>query len=358
MMNQQPDQLALSIGMQLSAAREQQGLTHKAVGRQLKLPASVIEALENDHTDNIPMVYLKGYLRSYARLLELDEDSLCANVQLDKGQAQRTPTLRPALPSGGDYSWLESTGKVASYLVVTAFVVAPLVWWFTQGAVRLSFDESLVSSQSEAQPIASSVSNSGGANDNQSANARQPADSHLQASAAPFLSLRNNNNDSNQDNDQTASQPAAASEPIIDLGLTVDREGAEENSLIPPEQETLDQSPSSAEAGSLSDDSQLAVEAIDPEMDQLRIQMLNESWVEITAADGQRLEYDLLSAGRIKTYTGKGPFKLLFGQASAVELFLNNEHIDLSPYTRGNVASTTLASNRSVEADDNSTDGD
>lgn len=365
MMNQQPDQPALSVGMQLRAAREQQGLTHKAVGRQLKLPVSVIEALESDCTSNIPTVYLKGYLRGYARLLELDEQSLCANVQLDKNQMQDTPALRPALPTGGDYSWLESTGKVASYLVVTAFVVAPLVWWFTQGAVRLSFDESLVSSQSESQPIASSVLNTGGANGNQSTDTRQPADSHLQASAAPFLSLRNSNNDSNQSNGQTASQPAVAAEPIVDLGLTVDQSDVQENSLTPPGQSSLnvdtgslpnDEQLVSASTSNVSDDSQLFVQTIDPDMDQLRIQMLNESWVEITAADGQRLEYDLLSAGRIKTYTGKGPFKLLFGQASAVELFLNDEHVDLSPYTRGNVASTTLASNRSV--DDSSTDGD
>lgn len=370
MMNQQPDQPAHSIGIQLRAAREQQGLTHKEVGRQLKLPASVIESLEDDRTGKIPTVYVKGYVRSYARLLELDEHSLCARLDLSENETQSTPALRPALPTGGNYSWLESTGKVAGYLVVTAFVVAPLVWWFTQGAVRLSFDESLVSSQSEAQPIASGVSNTDGSNDNQSANGGQSADSHLQASAAPFLSLRNNDNN----NAEAITQPATSTDAIIDLGLTIDQAddgldaqssaNIDTDSSIPDEQATvqLTNPDINSDSGNDPQNDLSNVQVIDPDMDQLRIQMLNESWVEITAADGERLEYDLLSAGRIKTYAGKGPFKLLFGQASAVELFLNDEHVDLSPYTRGNVASTTLASNRSssgsdIPSDNSSNDG-
>ncbi len=323
MMNQQADQSALTMGVQLRAARERQGLSQKDVARQLRLPLTVIAALEEDRTQQIPMVYLKGYLRSYARFLELDEQQLCTGM----ADQQKVPELRLALPHGRNYSWLEHTGKVAGYLVVTAFVVAPLVWWFTQGAVRLSFDESLVSSQ---QPVATSQSDrQPGQIDNQAGNTDTPDNNHLQASAAPFPSLRSSGN-----NDQP---------PILD---TV----AAESLLSEPEQpDNLVEAVASADDSAQQDQPQtepVAEVLPDSGFDQLRIQMLNDSWVEITAADGERLEYDLLSTGRIKSYSGKAPFKLLFGRASAVELFLNNDLIDLSPYTRGNVASTTLASNR------------
>lgn len=335
MMNQQPDESTQTIGMQLRVAREQLGLSQKEAGRQLKLPASLIQALEEDNTAHMSSVYLKGYLRSYARLLELNESDLCASL----AEGQSVPLLQPALPSRGSYTWLESTGKVAGYLVVTAFVVAPLVWWFTQGAVRLSFDEGLVSSQQNT-PVNTGQTGSTGADPAAGSTA---GDAHLQASAAPFISLRNN-----------------------EANRAVNAEGADNDTVtdalagdIPDAQTAADQPDSPASGESVDGESEAlaattevtAEEAVDPDADQLRLQMLNDSWVEITDADGQRLEYDLLSAGRIKSYAGKAPFKLLFGRASAVELFLNNEHIDLSPYTRGNVASTTLASNRASAAE-------
>ncbi len=317
MTNQQVEQPAPSIGMQLRAAREQQGLTHKEVGRQLKLPASLIEALEDDRTDDIAPVYLNGYLRSYSRLLQLDVQGMNSTVV----NAGSVPELQLALPAGRGYTWLEHAGKVAGYLVVTAFVVAPLVWWFTQGAVRLSFDESLVSANQDV-PLSINAQASGD-NQNESgaadqANEDTPAeDAHLQASAAPFIALRN-----------TETQPVPA-EPMQDDVVMDDVEQSIDSSI--------------ADDGQVEEQPEAAVG-----MDQLRLHMLNDSWVEITDADGERLEYDLLSAGRVRAYAGKAPFRLLFGRASAVELYLNDEYIDMSPYTRGNVANTTLASNRPV----------
>lgn len=352
MTNQQPDQTATTIGMRLRTAREQQGLTLKDVGRQLKLPANLIEALETDRTGSIAPVYLKGYLRSYARFLDLDEQPLCA--ELPAGQTA-SPSLQPALPSGSSYTWLESTGKVAGYLVVTAFVVAPLVWWFTQGAVRLSFDENLV----ESQPLSQQAASLPASNDPALLNAERPDagaganDAHVQASAAPFLSLRNtdNGNDNGEAVDQADAQtdaPPAAQTDGADTGPLTETTaiGTGTDGQSPAQQSTGDQTDINAAATDAPADD--ATFAADTDGDRLRLQMLNDSWVEITDADGQRLEYDLLSAGRIKSYAGKAPFKLLFGRASAVELYLNDQYVDLSPYTRGNVASTTLASNRSA----------
>ncbi len=317
MTNQQVEQPAPSIGMQLRAAREQQGLSHKEVGRQLKLPASLIETLEDDRTEGIAPVYLKGYLHSYTRLLGLDEQQVCGNLV----KAKRTPRLQPALPTGRGYSWLENAGKVAGYLVVTAFVVAPLVWWFTQGAVRLSFDESLVSADQNVPLSINAQTTDDSTNEQAQENQQAAGDTHLQASAAPFISLRNSGVDAHSTSVET---------PPEDIILSDDEQVDTVADLNDPEQQNTGQTMT------MSDN------------DQLRLHMLNDSWVEITDADGERLEYDLLNAGRVRSYTGKAPFRLLFGRASAVELYLNDEYIDMSPFTRGNVANTTLASNRPV----------
>jgi cytoskeleton protein RodZ len=55
------------------------------------------------------------------------------------------------------------------------------------------------------------------------------------------------------------------------------------------------------------------------------------------------LELDLIRAGHERTYSGSGPFQVMLGRASAVELTLDGEPVDLAPHTNGNVARLTLA---------------
>ena len=66
-----------SIGAQLAAARKARNLDIDRVARELKLDAAVIEALENDDSAALPAaIFVKGYLRSYARLVGLPEHRL------------------------------------------------------------------------------------------------------------------------------------------------------------------------------------------------------------------------------------------------------------------------------------------
>jgi cytoskeleton protein RodZ len=77
------------------------------------------------------------------------------------------------------------------------------------------------------------------------------------------------------------------------------------------------------------------------QQDLLNLKVSADSWVEITDADGLKLEMDLLRAGSEKNYQGQAPFKLVFGRASAVRLSLNGEAIDLVPFTKGDVIQLT-----------------
>jgi cytoskeleton protein RodZ len=61
------------------------------------------------------------------------------------------------------------------------------------------------------------------------------------------------------------------------------------------------------------------------------------------------MELDLIRAGHERAYSGAGPFQVMLGRASAVELTLDGEPVDLVPYTRGNVARLTLAKEPAVD---------
>jgi len=69
-----------SIGARLSAARTERKLDRRVVANELNLDVSMIEALENDDEAALPAaIFVKGYLRNYARLVGLPEDEIVSD---------------------------------------------------------------------------------------------------------------------------------------------------------------------------------------------------------------------------------------------------------------------------------------
>lgn len=68
-----------SIGRRLAAARKERGLEIETVARELKLDAAMVRALEADDRAVLPApIFVQGYLRSYARLLDLPVEEMVA----------------------------------------------------------------------------------------------------------------------------------------------------------------------------------------------------------------------------------------------------------------------------------------
>ena len=78
------------------------------------------------------------------------------------------------------------------------------------------------------------------------------------------------------------------------------------------------------------------------ETQHLRIETSADTWIEVLDAAGRQLEMDLLRAGTSREYRGKAPLRVMLGRASAVEVWFNDQEVDLAAHTRGNVARITL----------------
>ena len=75
--------LSLTLGQKLKAAREEKGLSVGDVSGHLKLSVKQVEALENNAFERLPnAVFIRGFLRSYAKFLKIDEQSIIQ--ELDK----------------------------------------------------------------------------------------------------------------------------------------------------------------------------------------------------------------------------------------------------------------------------------
>ena len=126
---QAADRYAQGCGSVLRVARERAGLTLQEVGGQLKMPVRVLQALEDENWEMLGApVFVRGQLRSYARLLKVDLDPYMATVQL---QPVRPADLVSRSHTPRYQRIIESVARRAVYVVITAAIAVP-VWVATQ----------------------------------------------------------------------------------------------------------------------------------------------------------------------------------------------------------------------------------
>lgn len=82
------------LGALLRSERENRGLSHEQVAQITRLRKRFLEALENEEWENLPpSVFVKGFIKSYAKALGLDEGKL-----LDLYKSTVPDNVAPPIP--------------------------------------------------------------------------------------------------------------------------------------------------------------------------------------------------------------------------------------------------------------------
>lgn len=107
-------------GQMLAESRAQKNLSIAEVAQQLKLSTGQIEALEADAYERLPgPVFVRGFVRNYARLLELDGEALVAALSLQHESAPPSATVPHShnipFPEQRPFRW---RGYVAALLIL------------------------------------------------------------------------------------------------------------------------------------------------------------------------------------------------------------------------------------------------
>ena len=85
-----------SVAEQLRCAREEQKLDIYQVAEITKIKTDHIRALESGHYDTFSApVYIRGFVRTYARVLKLDESQVVADLEAELGQTEKFRELPP-----------------------------------------------------------------------------------------------------------------------------------------------------------------------------------------------------------------------------------------------------------------------
>lgn len=124
-----PDQPRRSPGAELKRAREAKKLSLDAVSENTGIPRSVLQALEEDDWARLDApVYVRGYLRKYARLLELDGEDLVAGYEAAAlpSDPEIHSYVSEHLPVQRNVGWLL---PVTSIIVVAVIVLVGLWGW-------------------------------------------------------------------------------------------------------------------------------------------------------------------------------------------------------------------------------------
>jgi cytoskeleton protein RodZ len=300
------------IGGELRQARLNAGMSTNDISRQLHLSTLLIEDLEQGRVDRLSPLYRRGYITNYARALGLDPHPLLEQVSGEDTQ----PELREVLPvSKRDWKF-ERYLRIATYALVTTVIVPPLLYFFIEGGSRI-MERDPASAGGEASLSAESAN----------------GDQHSRNRIARALALDENANgrDSAEVGHVSASAlPLGPVRPLRDSALP---EPGDATDLLAPAADLLE---IAAEDGRAAEQ-------------ELAVELLEDSWIEIHAAGGQRLEYDLLRAGEVRSYRGEAPFQLLLGRASAVRLKLDGELVTYEGHDRGDVARLQLLAGGEVE---------
>ncbi len=283
--------LRIRLGRQLQALRDSRGLDIPQCGEALRLPVRILRKLEAGDYDGIDHgVYLRNYLETYGAYLGMPEAELHAAVDALAPREDKPQLVSTGGISRSHYMWQRYT-TAATYVVLTAVIVVPLVWLGMKGGLdrELTHLEPLNSAPVAKQELAldatdgdrsapddavavSETSSQGGSRGHDD---ERP----LMASMAPFSAL-----------DSVA--PVKPRMPDIKV----------------------------------------------PGSHVLRLTLSAPSWVEITNADGERLEYSLLPAGTERTYRSSQPLQVNIGDAGGARVVLDGKPVELTPYQRANVA--------------------
>jgi cytoskeletal protein RodZ len=81
-----------SIGKYLRMRREARAMSVEEIARATRIPVASIERLENDHFDDLPgEVFVRGFLRAYARAVGLPVEDVLAMYTASRRVAYVTP---------------------------------------------------------------------------------------------------------------------------------------------------------------------------------------------------------------------------------------------------------------------------
>ncbi|EMA2437965.1 cytoskeleton protein RodZ [Vibrio parahaemolyticus] len=303
--------LSIEAGTLLKNKRESLGMTQKQVADRLRLRVSVIEDIENNRFESLQVAtFTRGYLRSYAKFVGLDEKVVLVALE-------QTADVKPKEQEIEMQSFSRKTKheKHNSRIMLLTWVIAIVIigisaaWWW-QNQQENSLAQVVAEANVEtSQPSADEI-----------ADIDLMTEEELIASTPAELAASNN----------------TASESSINAAQTDDVAPAE------TEESTTEATQEPVALIEAAEEVQDASPVVPEGMTLLTMKFKADCWIQVKDTNGKTLVSGTQKPGQDVELTGKAPFKVILGAPEGVTMTFASEPVDLSGYTSGKVARFTL----------------
>lgn len=274
-------EIGLSLGARLMKARISAGLEERETADKLKITPTYLRAIESDNYDVLPDTpFVVGYLKAYARLLDLDVDSILAEFHSEARPAH-TDQDQETVSGGG------AVGKFSSKTWVLVLIVSLVVW--IVAVLLFGEDESA----ENALPI-------------------------VKAQISSQAITEKTKIDNAGDEIELLNQLAADATTVI-----------ESSSVVVDDKEGIDLA--DATTAVIASTHETVLKNVVVSRDNLRIVFNDECWLEVTDSDGDVLAADIYQAGDVFETEGAAPFTVMLGNVRYADVFLNGEAYTLVP---------------------------
>lgn len=310
-----------SPGARLREVRERHDLTLGQVALSLHVNEDLLESLENDDYGKLGApIFVKGHLRNYAKLLELDAAELIRMYEqhhqpVDPALDNRVPD-GPRMEQRGSGAWLRWLGTI---LLLILLVVLAGWWYYRQEALPAGVS---VESRNPVELLAD----------------RQPEVSDTESGLGPDGVAEEGapNGRGEESGERAGIETGSAGSEIDDAGTAGSGEGQSTEPVTSDAEGLADEAPvksdvpeaAEAETGDTVADPALLTER------RIVLEFSGESWVEIYDHQDQPLLYDLKAAGSRQTLEVVGPVRLFLGNAPEVSITVDGEILDVGRFTR------------------------
>ncbi len=306
------------FGSVLEVARKSQNYSIDDISEQLKIPARTITAIEtNDIAALPPPTFTQGYIRTYAKFLEISEENV---LNIYNQAVPHDPDVKLKLRSD-----LRNAASSQSFLMKTVTLLL----------IAAGFSAVIYGGFQYYQKKADVMENE------LESKERSFTGNSLDSPGADSLNIRQNASLSEDDElivDQTVTSEELEITEISEIDESTADELAINNTETTAEEVDSVLPPVSDEAVP---EKSLEVAL---SVDVLKIYAEQGSWMQVRDANKKRLLYNMVPKGGGKVLQGQAPFHISLGNAKTTNLVINDLAIDMSKYIRkNNTASFTVS---------------
>ncbi|MEO8330953.1 MAG: RodZ domain-containing protein [Gallionella sp.] len=319
------------MGTSLREAREHLGLSVADVANQIKFAPRQIEALEADDLQHLPeAAFLRGFIRSYAKILQLDAQKLLAALPQSKTISSELAPASVNVPFPDAHSLPRQNLVLLVAAALLAVIAGAFALWNFKSPLKQAKVvqiETPVSLPAEVQiiqaPIAPGVRVAPSQAQSPVPVAKTPV---IEQKIQPAKPVPKSVAATQAQPNKTESKPEA--KPVMMLGLNPEAK-PKANPATPPQAQNVI---SAAQ-------SELSSEVI-----QLRLEFDKESWTEIKDRDGKIISSQVNLPGSVLNVKGHPPFTMLIGHGLSARLFREGKQVDMARYINkySEVAHVTL----------------